>query len=202
MSTPVINLNSSPAKWFEVPALMACLPRALATAAGKLWSWHVGVMGVRLAGMLTASGHDHTACTARKEKRGQHLGGVRRDAFGPSTGPRLSNFYRVDIESRRGEGPVSLWMTADNRLSLQQPGRRLEIAFSTIDRARDGRARCQATRRKDRYQPRAASASQPKTLKTYACARDCRLKSHLRLNYFGRFAVFCAPPPRHLQLRV
>ena len=28
------------------------------------------------------------------------------------------------------------------------------------------------TRRKDRYQPRAASASQPKTLKTYACARD------------------------------
>src|SRR5262245_66395179 len=25
------------------------------------------------------------------------------------------------------------------------------------------------TRRKDRYQPRAASASQPKTLKTYAC---------------------------------
>ena len=29
------------------------------------------------------------------------------------------------------------------------------------------------TRRKDRYQPRAASASQPKTLKTYACARDC-----------------------------
>src|SRR5262249_45928623 len=26
------------------------------------------------------------------------------------------------------------------------------------------------TRRKDRYQPRAASASQPKTLKTYACA--------------------------------
>jgi len=46
------------------------------------------------------------------------------------------------------------------------------------------------TRRKDRYQPRAASASQPKTLKTYACARDCRLKSHLRLNYFGRLAVF------------
>src|SRR5580692_10464989 len=29
------------------------------------------------------------------------------------------------------------------------------------------------TRRKDRYQPRAASASQPKMLKTYACARDC-----------------------------
>jgi hypothetical protein len=29
------------------------------------------------------------------------------------------------------------------------------------------------TRRKDRYQPRAASASQPKTLKTYTCARDC-----------------------------
>src|SRR5262245_41829567 len=29
------------------------------------------------------------------------------------------------------------------------------------------------TRSKDRYQPRAASASQPKTLKTYACARDC-----------------------------
>ena len=28
------------------------------------------------------------------------------------------------------------------------------------------------TRRKDGYQPRAASASQPKTLKTYACARD------------------------------
>src|SRR5262245_51945862 len=27
-------------------------------------------------------------------------------------------------------------------------------------------------RRKDRYQPRAASASQPKTLKTYACARS------------------------------
>jgi hypothetical protein len=26
-------------------------------------------------------------------------------------------------------------------------------------------------RRKDRYQPRAASASQPKTLKAYACAR-------------------------------
>jgi ABC-type uncharacterized transport system substrate-binding protein len=26
-------------------------------------------------------------------------------------------------------------------------------------------------RRKDRYQPRAASASQPKTLKTYACPR-------------------------------
>src|SRR5262249_48893913 len=57
------------------------------------------------------------------------------------------------------------------------------------------------TRRKDRYQPRAASASQPKTLKTYACARDCRLESHPRLNYFSRFAVFCAPPPRHLQLR-
>src|SRR5262249_59325670 len=29
------------------------------------------------------------------------------------------------------------------------------------------------TRRKDSYQPRAASASQPKTLKTYASARDC-----------------------------
>ena len=36
------------------------------------------------------------------------------------------------------------------------------------------------TRRKDRYQPRAASASQPKTLKTYACARDCtpRRRAH------------------------
>src|SRR5262245_41569024 len=29
------------------------------------------------------------------------------------------------------------------------------------------------TRRKDRYQLRVASASQPKMLKTYACARDC-----------------------------
>ena len=31
------------------------------------------------------------------------------------------------------------------------------------------------TRRKDRYQLRAASASQPKTLKTYACAREFRV---------------------------
>lgn len=40
------------------------------------------------------------------------------------------------------------------------------------------------TRRKDRYQPRAASASQPKTLKTYACSaigRD-RLTSEERLS--------------------
>src|SRR4029077_12143827 len=40
------------------------------------------------------------------------------------------------------------------------------------------------TRRKDRYQPRAASASQPKTLKTYACSaigRD-RLTSEKRLS--------------------
>src|SRR5262249_26375713 len=39
-------------------------------------------------------------------------------------------------------------------------------------------------RRKDRYQPRAASASQPKTLKTYACSaigRD-RLTSEERLS--------------------
>ena len=40
------------------------------------------------------------------------------------------------------------------------------------------------TRRKDRYQPRAASASQPKTLKTYACSaigRD-RLTTEERLS--------------------
>ena len=30
------------------------------------------------------------------------------------------------------------------------------------------------TRRKDRYQPRAASASQPKTLKTYATVNDLK----------------------------
>ena len=36
------------------------------------------------------------------------------------------------------------------------------------------------TRRKDRYQLRAASASQPKTLKTYACARDCTPRRRAR----------------------
>jgi hypothetical protein len=36
------------------------------------------------------------------------------------------------------------------------------------------------TRRKDRYQPRAASASQPKTLKTYACDRDCTPRRRAR----------------------
>ena len=46
------------------------------------------------------------------------------------------------------------------------------LSISVQKRAWPGRAR-PVTRRKDRYQPRAASASQPKTLKTYACARDC-----------------------------
>src|SRR5215475_379272 len=32
----------------------------------------------------------------------------------------------------------------------------------------------------DRYQLRAASASQPKTLKTYACARDCTPRRRAR----------------------
>jgi ROS/MUCR transcriptional regulator protein len=46
------------------------------------------------------------------------------------------------------------------------------------------------TRRKDRYQPRAASASQPKTLKTYACARDCTPRDAI---YFGaRDTVVCS----------
>jgi hypothetical protein len=46
----------------------------------------------------------------------------------------------------------------------------LNISVQRRIMARTGPA---VTRRKDRYQPRAASASQPKTLKTYACARDC-----------------------------
>src|SRR5262249_39656096 len=45
------------------------------------------------------------------------------------------------------------------------------------------------TRRKDRYQPRTASASQPKTLKTYACARLYSARSRpAQLN--------CPRPPR------
>ena len=39
------------------------------------------------------------------------------------------------------------------------------------------------TRRKDRYQPRAAPASQPKTLKAYACARDCATSRPALLTY-------------------
>jgi len=45
------------------------------------------------------------------------------------------------------------------------------------------------TRRKDRYQPRAASASQPKTLKTYACARDCKLIRHVEGFALGPRAI-------------
>src|SRR6476619_2588813 len=46
------------------------------------------------------------------------------------------------------------------------------------------------TRRKDRYQPRAASASQPKTLKTDACARDCTPRRR------ARRCCPCPSPPR------
>src|SRR5262245_58327633 len=41
----------------------------------------------------------------------------------------------------------------------------------------------------DRYQLRAASASQPKTLKTYACARDCTPRRRPAL-------LTCPRPPR------
>src|SRR3954462_8596378 len=42
------------------------------------------------------------------------------------------------------------------------------------------------TRRKDRYQLRAASASQPKTFKTYACARDYTPRLRARRCWEGR----------------
>jgi hypothetical protein len=44
--------------------------------------------------------HGHTAALLRR-RRGQHLGGVRRDAFGPSTGPPGSLYHAV-IASREG----------------------------------------------------------------------------------------------------
>ena len=65
------------------------------------------------------------------------------------------------------------------------------------------------TRRKDRYQPRAASASQPKTLKTYACSaigRD-RLTSEERLSDIveilaqGLLWLACAPLPEERPMR-
>src|SRR5262249_28244909 len=58
------------------------------------------------------------------------------------------------------------------------------------------------TRRKDRYQPRAASSSQPKTLKTYACASRLSFEKPPPLELLWSICGILRPPPRHLQLRV
>jgi integrase len=81
------------------------------------WTWLLS------GGVL--SGMDHTA--HRDRRRGQHLGGVRRDAFGPSTGPRrytlpcrsFGTHHRVKLAlvfpGERGT-PLSGWSKAKSAL--------------------------------------------------------------------------------------
>ena len=63
--------------------------------------------------------------TARKQARGKHPGGVDGMRRGCRTRPRArATLSRRDCVARSG-APFSLWMTADNRLSQQQPGSRI-----------------------------------------------------------------------------
>jgi hypothetical protein len=76
------------------------------------------------AGIAIACDHGHAACTAREESAGS-TSAVWTGYNGWPTGPALVQITMPPTESRTTGCSASLWMTADNRLSLQQPGGRI-----------------------------------------------------------------------------
>src|SRR5260370_24874919 len=88
-----------------------------------------GLVGIRVVGE-----HGHTAC---HRQQGEH-GPPRRceTRYVRSVGPRSVHLYHGRHYATRSAASLPLWITADDRLSLQQPARRVAIeqfGVATID---------------------------------------------------------------------